>query len=142
MVQASAAPTLVSQAALGDLPSRLLNGTTLTRLTYYRRAAEALRYAWDRLPAPTRLEDVGSHVGMTSAAFSRYFAEKIGLTFSQALTILRLEHALDQLEERDCSIEHLAYVSGYSNGCSFARAFKRVIGQTPSEYRRCFLLLR
>jgi transcriptional regulator GlxA family with amidase domain len=79
---------------------------------------------------------------MTSAAFSRYFAEKIGLKFSHALKILRVEHALDHLEERDCSIEHLAYVSGYSNGCSFARAFKRVLGQTPSEYRRSFLLLR
>lgn len=121
------------------LASRLLNETTLRRLTYYRRAAKALLYAWDRLPEPTCLEGVASHVGMTSAAFSRYFAEKIGLTFSHALRILRVEHALDELEERDCSIEHLAQISGYSDGCSFARAFKEVLGQTPSEYRRCFL---
>jgi two-component system response regulator YesN len=124
------------------LPSRLLDRTTLKRLTYYRRAAEALFYAWDRLPEPTRLEEVASRVGMTSAAFSRYFAEKIGLTFSQALKVLRVEDALEELEQRDCSIEHLAHISGYSDGCSFARAFKTVLGQTPSEYRRSFLSRR
>lgn len=77
--------------------------------------------------------------GMAPCSFSRYFAEKIGLPFSLALKVLRIERALHELENGDCSIELLASGCGYQSGCTFTRAFKRVIGSTPSEYRRQYL---
>jgi transcriptional regulator GlxA family with amidase domain len=119
--------------------SNLLDKQVLKRLAYYARAADALAYACERLPEVMRLDHVAAHVNMTSPAFSRYFAEKIGLTFSEAFKTLRIERALRELERHDCSIEALAYRSGYHSGCSFTRAFKEVLGQTPSEYRRRFL---
>lgn len=122
-----------------EVASRLLDSQALKRLAYYPRAAQALAYACDLLPTTPKLQVVAEHVGMSTAAFSRYFAEKVGITFSEALRILRIERALEELERQECSIELLACRSGYSSGCTFTRAFREVLGESPSEYRRRLL---
>jgi transcriptional regulator GlxA family with amidase domain len=76
---------------------------------------------------------------MAPASFSRYFTEKIGLSFTALMKTLRIERALEELERHECSIELLACRSGYSSGWAFTRAFKEVLGETPSEYRRRLL---
>lgn len=119
--------------------SSLLDQSVLKRLAYYPRATRALVYARAHLPNPPRLELVASHVGMSTASFSRYFADKIGLPFFEVLRILRIERAVEELEHHECSIELLACHSGYSSACTFTRAFKEILGETPSEYRRRLL---
>lgn len=119
--------------------SRLLDRTILRRLAYYPRAATALCYARNQLPVLATLQAVADHIGMSPAAFSRYFSEKIGLTFSKTLRVLRIELALDHLERDESSTELLATRSGYSSCYTFTRAFKSVLGETPSEYRRRLL---
>jgi transcriptional regulator GlxA family with amidase domain len=119
--------------------SRFLNEKMLKRLHYYPRALEVVLYAQSLLPETVRLEDVAMRCGMRPACFSRFFTEKIGITFSATLKILRIERAVEALERQDCSIEVLATASGYGSGCSFARAFKEVVGETPTEYRRRLL---
>jgi transcriptional regulator GlxA family with amidase domain len=118
------------------LRSRFLNETILKRLHYYPRALEVVLYAQSLLPETVRLEDVAMRCGMRPACFSRFFTEKIGITFSATLKILRIQRAVEALERQDCSIEVIATGSGYGSGCSFARAFKEVVGETPTEYRR------
>lgn len=121
------------------LTSRLLDELTLRRLHYYPRALEAISHAHAMLPDSPRLEDISAHVGLTPVAFSRFFTSKIGMSFSAMLKILRIERALQQLELRDCSIELLANENGYSSSCTFTRAFKEIVGTTPSDYRRRLL---
>jgi len=118
---------------------RLLNEATLKRISYYPRASAAVLCIWDDLPSVARLETVASHVGMSATAFSRYFTEKVGMTFSEVTKLLRIEAALDELERRDCAIALLARCSGYRSGCAFTRAFREVLGETPSQYRRRLL---
>ena len=119
--------------------SRLLADDVQRRLSYYPRALDAAHYVRSNLSGSVRLEDVADRAGMTASAFSRYFAEKTGITFSMLLKVLRIEHALDELESRDGAIAHVAERTGYQSNCTFSRAFKDVMGKTPSEYRRCFL---
>ena len=124
---------------LAAFRSRLLPDEVRRRLAYYPRAREAAQYVRDNLSRPIRLEDVAERAGLTPCAFSRYFAEKVGITFSSLLKILRIEHALEELEVCDGAISRLAEKTGYQSGCTFSRAFKEVTGKTPSEYRRRLL---
>jgi len=124
------------------LGSRFLDEVTLKRLHYYPRAIEAVLFARSMLPETVRLDEIAERVGMTPASFSRFFTEKIGMTFSSILKILRIERAVEALELRDCSIESLACSSGYGSSCTLTRAFKEVVGETPSEYRRRLLVYR
>jgi len=116
--------------------SRLLPDEVQRRLAYYPRALDAALYVRANLARQVRLDDVAERAGMTSCAFSRYFAEKAGITFSSLLKVLRIERALEELEYRDGAISDLAVQSGYQSCCTFSRAFKEVVGKTPSEYRR------
>ena len=116
--------------------SRLLPDEVRRRLAYYPRALDAANYVRANIGKQIRLDDVAERAGMTPCAFSRYFAEKVGVTFSSLVKVLRIEHALDELEVRDGAISDLAEQIGYQSCCTFSRAFKEVTGKTPSEYRR------
>ncbi len=125
------------QPISNSLPgSRFLAEAALKRLHYYPRALQAVLHAHAALPETVRLEDVAAHVGMAPASFSRFFTEKIGLPFTAVMKALRIELAVTQMESRFCSVEVLANASGYVSSCAFTRAFKEVVGVTPSDYRR------
>jgi transcriptional regulator GlxA family with amidase domain len=119
--------------------SRLLNDDVQRRIAYYPRALVAAQYVRDHMGEAVRLETVASLAGLTPCAFSRYFAEKVGITFSTLVKTLRIEHAVDQLEARSGAISALASQTGYQSCCTFSRAFKDVMGQSPTEYRRRLL---
>ena len=120
--------------------SRLLPDDVRRRLAYYPRALEAAHYVRENLRGSIRLDDVAERAGMTACAFSRYFAEKIGITFSMLVKTLRIERALEELEVCDGAIADLAEQTGYQSGCTFSRAFKEIMGTTPSAYRRRVLV--
>lgn len=119
--------------------SRLLDEDVQRRIMYYPRALTAARYVREHVGEPIRLETVAALAGLTPCAFSRYFAEKVGITFSTLVKTLRIEHAVDQLEARSGAISALATQTGYQSCCTFSRAFKDVMGQSPTEYRRRIL---
>ena len=119
--------------------SRLLSEDVQRRILYYPRTLAAANYVRENIGKTIRLERAAALAGMTSCAFSRYFAEKIGITFSTLVKTLRIELALTHLESRDGAISALATQTGYQSCCTFSRAFKDVMGQSPSEYRRRML---
>ncbi len=117
-------------------PSRLLAEDVRRRIAYYPRALTAARYVSEHVGDPIRLGTVAALAGLTPCAFSRYFAEKVGITFSTLVKTLRIEHAVGQLESRAGAITSLASQTGYQSCCTFSRAFKDVMGQSPTQYRR------
>ena len=119
--------------------SRLLSEDVQRRILYYPRTLAAANYVRENIGGTIRLQSAAGLAGMTPCAFSRYFAEKVGITFSTLVKTLRIEHALSHLEERDGAISALAAKTGYQSCCTFSRAFKDVMGQSPSEYRRRML---
>jgi transcriptional regulator GlxA family with amidase domain len=119
--------------------SRLLSDDVQRRIAYYPRTLTAAQYVRENIGKPIRLETVASLAGLTPCAFSRYFAEKVGITFSTLVKTLRIEHAVDQIETRSGAISALATQTGYQSCCTFSRAFKDVMGQSPTEYRRRLL---
>lgn len=122
------------------LHSRYLAPIVLKRLHHYPRAFDAVLYACDMLPEMARLSEIAARSGVNPVSFSRFFGEKIGMTFSAVMKVLRIELAVRALEKGECAIEILACLSGYGSACSFTRAFRDVVGTTPSAYRREMLM--
>jgi AraC family transcriptional regulator len=68
--------------------------------------------------------------------FHRQFTMLYGLGVSRYVQLVRLKRAAYQLAFRaDDRIIDIALGSGYESHEAFSRAFKRVVGQTPSEFR-------
>ena len=59
-----------------------------------------------------------------------------GETIGEWLTSYRMMRAADMLTDRtDVSVAQVAGTVGYDSASKFAAAFKRSMGQTPTEYR-------
>lgn len=105
------------------------------RVLYYRRAQDAAAYVLEHISRPLDLQTVADAVNMERCAFSRYFGQKVGMTFSTFTRALRIAVAAQRLRESDDTIQELAAACGFATAGTFLRAFKTVTGVTPTHYR-------
>lgn len=61
---------------------------------------------------------------------------RIGKSYSDLLDEIRLEAAAQLLTESASNVIDIAYELGYSEASSFSRAFRRLAGLSPRQYRR------
>lgn len=81
------------------------------------------------------LSEVAELVSMSDQAFSRYFKNKTGKTFTQFVNEYRIVHASKLLSEEHLSITNICYESGFNNFSHFNKQFKAYTGKSPSQYR-------
>ena len=84
-------------------------------------------------------EDVSKTVFTNSTYLSEAIKTATGLTFSDYVCKLRLEHAKDLLidsKEKESSIADVAFSSGFNTVRTFNRLFKEKYGLTPTEMRK------
>ena len=62
--------------------------------------------------------------------------QRLGLTPTQYINQVRIEHAAHLLRSDDLSIEELALQCGFENTGYFYRLFRQSYGTTPNSYRR------
>lgn len=84
-------------------------------------------------------EEVASKIGMTTAAFCRYFKEKTGKGFIYFINEMRIGYACKLLIENHLSISQICFECGFNNLSNFNRMFKRQTGNTPGEYQQQFI---
>ncbi|MFI2261556.1 GlxA family transcriptional regulator [Streptomyces tubercidicus] len=70
--------------------------------------------------------------------FARAFREETGMTPGRYVDRVRLEAARRRLEDTADGIEQVARRCGYGTPEAMRRAFLRVLGASPAEYRRRF----
>jgi len=73
--------------------------------------------------------------GRSESYLSVRFKEKAGMTFSNYVEQMRVRLASEMLAERGSSITEISERVGYNSSSAFGRAYKRVMGCTPSEYQ-------
>jgi len=98
-----------------------------------RRAIERLRSDSD---SDVSLAALAADAGLSRFHFCRAFKESTGLSPHAWLRQQRLEQAMNMLRDTDASIESVARELGYASQTAFAAAFRRLTGETPSDWRR------
>ena len=81
------------------------------------------------------LADVARVAGASLFHFCKVFHKATGLTFTDYLARVRLEDARTQLLNPNRRISEIAYDVGFQSLTQFNRTFKRVFGQSPTEFR-------
>ena len=74
--------------------------------------------------------------GLSRRTFGRRFQSATGHAPLDYVQRVRIEEAKQLLETGSQSIEQIADEVGYSDIVSFRRLFKRMVGETPTAYRR------
>ncbi len=75
-------------------------------------------------------------VGLSLSYLYPTFKSETGMTISQCLRDIRLDHASELLVTTFLQVTEVAYQSDYSDVCHFSRDFKRAREVSPTEYRR------
>jgi len=68
-----------------------------------------------------------------SREFSKYFDN---LSYGEYIRKLRIEKAVELLENSNRTLTEIAYLTGFSDQSHFTRIFKKLKGQNPSEFRK------
>lgn len=82
------------------------------------------------------LTDLANLVSVHPVHLSRTFRRHYGTTFGEYTRRLRVDWARQQLAISDDSLAHLAQAAGFADQSHFTRVFKRLVGVTPSQYRK------
>lgn len=81
------------------------------------------------------LGEVADLVNMSEVAFSRFFSQHTGKSFTDYLADIRIGKIARQLIDTNKTIAEICYECGYNNMSNFNRLFRRKKGCTPREFR-------
>ena len=85
---------------------------------------------------PHDLRSLAAGIGISVAYLCRIFKAYTGKTVVAYLVERRIQAALWKLREDDAKIISIALACGFNDLAYFNRTFKRIVGTTPSAYRR------
>ena len=84
---------------------------------------------------PLSLSAVARAAGASVFHFCKVFRKSTGIKFTDYVARVRLEDARTQLLNPNRRISEVAYDVGFQSLTQFNRMFKRVFGQSPTEFR-------
>lgn len=99
------------------------------------RVDKVCRFIHDHATEPITQSQIAELVHMSGPAFSRFFRQRVGKTYSRYLHELRIGRACRLLLETDLTITHICFDSGFNNLSNFNRVFLSIKGVSPREYR-------
>ena len=99
------------------------------------RADEVVRYVDANYIGRISLGDLATRFAMSPSHLSRVFKNRTGRTLTEYVAHRRIDYAKELLETSTMPVSEIAEESGYDSYFYFARVFRRLTGQTPTEHR-------
>ena len=97
---------------------------------------DILNYCKENYREKITLSDTAKALHISNGYLSHIFSEKLRMSFTDYINMLRIKDACELLKSSDASITEISGVCGFSSLRTFNRAFLKHIGITPSKYRR------
>lgn len=96
----------------------------------------AMEFIHDHYKKQIGLNDVADAVGLNPAYLSYVFKQESGIGFSNYLLNCRMQCARELLSKTNYKIKEVAQESGFNDYHYFSKAFKKLNGCSPADYRK------
>ncbi len=84
-----------------------------------------------------KLNDIAKELNITSHKLSQLLNDNIGKSFALFINEYRINEAKALLKENDqYTLEGIGLEAGFSSKSTFYATFKKIVGKTPSEYKK------
>lgn len=95
----------------------------------------ALQYISVNYNSQISIADIASYIGVHRSYLYHLFKEKLHQSPQEYLSSFRIEKARVLLVSTSDSVKDIAKQVGYQDAFAFSKAFHRITGMSPSEYR-------
>ena len=82
------------------------------------------------------VELMASEVNMSRSYFQRIYRETFGISCISDVIVSKTDKAREILSTTSCTVSQVAVMCGYDSDEHFMRQFKKVVGVTPTVYRK------
>jgi AraC-like DNA-binding protein len=139
--RATAYAQLRMSAEIMHILTTIIEDTTTPTMTdsavrYGSVMEQTAEFMRDHCADPLSVESLATRAGVSTCYFRRLFAQNFGMTPHAYLTELRLSRAKDLMLHTAMTLSEIALQSGFSSIHNFSRAFKKLQGISPSDFRR------
>jgi AraC family transcriptional regulator len=115
----------------------VINVNAAATKAYHARIQRVLQHIDRHLEDDLSLEALSDVAAFSKFHFQRQFTDLLGISVHHYVQLVRLKRATYRLAFRDdIPVIEIALAAGYEAPEAFARAFKQVLGQTPSGFRK------
>jgi len=101
--------------------------------------ARAKDYIQEHQTENLRLGHVAKAVNTSTFYFCKMFKKVTGINFTDYLSRVRIEKSKNLLLNPNLRISEIAFEVGFQSLTHFNRVFKKILGQSPTEYREQLL---
>lgn len=96
----------------------------------------AIAFLEENYGSDVRVEDVARSAYISPSRLSHVFKDTTGMSLMDYLTQIRIDRAQQLLAETDRTVSAISFDLGIQSPTYFTRLFKRMTGQSPSQFRR------
>lgn len=97
--------------------------------------SKAKEYIFEHQAEKLRLSQVARAVHMSTFYFCKTFKKAAGINFTDYLSRVRIERAKNLLLNPNLRVSEIAYEVGFQSLTHFNRVFRKIAGQSPTDYR-------
>lgn len=83
--------------------------------------------------------EIAEHVSVNRSYLYKLFQETFGMSPKEFLTRFQISRAKELLTWSDITIESVAWSCGYKDALAFSKVFKKMMGVSPTAYRKAHL---
>lgn len=85
------------------------------------------------------LKELCANCCVSKQHLNRCFNKSLNITPMAFVIQYKIFKACDMLKQPDYSIKAISFELGFDNQCYFSKVFKRVTGESPSNYKQRFI---
>jgi len=99
------------------------------------RVVATLEFMEQHLDISLSLDELAAHAALSAPYFSKLFKARTNQSPTAYFIQLKIRKSCELLDFTDMTVQAVAQQLGYDDPYYFSRAFKRVMGMSPSKYR-------
>lgn len=101
-----------------------------------RRLYQILSYIQEHYQEKITLEEIAEQIHLCKSECCRFFKSQMKVSLFEYLLQYRIEKSLPLLQNTELSVTEVAWQTGFSSPCYYARIFKKELHCTPRQYRQ------
>lgn len=99
-----------------------------------------IHYVRSNISENIRVSDIAAHFGYNDKYLSNLFSAEGGIPLKQFILVNKMNAANQMLAHTQKPVGEIALALGFTDSHNFAKAYKKICGVTPSDYRNRMLL--